>query len=70
MYARMKKTYLQPMMAVLSIGTASMVAVSGNFIEGETKNEGVYDTPIDGNNAWSRGYKNVWDETSEEVGEY
>ena len=42
------------MVEVLYVSTDSMVAVSGNFIEGETTTETVHDETIDGNNAWSR----------------
>lgn len=63
MYARMKKIYFQPRMAVHCYSTETIAALSGNFTEGETTNEGVYDTPIDGNEAWAKGnWNDVWDE--------
>lgn len=57
----MKKVYLQPITAVLAISTTDMVAVSGDFIEGETTTEEIHDGTIDGGNAWSRR-NNVWDD--------
>ena len=43
------------MAVVLDIRTASMLALSGNFIEGETSGEGVHpETPVDGDNAWAK----------------
>lgn len=64
MYARMKKKYMSPLMTVLSISTASMLALSGNFKEDETKGEGLYDDPIDGGDAWTKGsnWNDIWDE--------
>ena len=57
----MKKTYVEPMVEVLYVSTDSMIAVSGNFIEGETTTETVHDETIDGNNAWSRrGQPGIW----------
>ena len=62
MFMRMKKTYLEPMAVVLNISTASMIAVSGNFIVGETTNEEVHDETIDGGDAWSRRrHRDIWD---------
>ena len=50
------------MVEVLYVSTDSMVAVSGNFIEGETTTETVHDETIDGNNAWSRrGQPGIWE---------
>jgi hypothetical protein len=62
MFMRMKKTYLEPLAVVLNISTASMIAVSGNFIVGETTNEEVHDETIDGGDAWSRSkHRGIWD---------
>jgi hypothetical protein len=50
-----KKKYLKPMAVVLDVSTATMLALSGNFIEGETHGEGVHpETPVDGENAWAK----------------
>ena len=39
-----------------------MIAISGNFEEGETMTQGIYTNDvIDGNQAWVKG-KNVWDD--------
>ena len=60
----MKKEYMQPWMEVLCCSTASMVAVSGNFTDGEIINEVIIDNPIDGGNAWTREFHNIffWEE--------
>ena len=43
------------MAVVLDIGTTSMLALSGNFIEGETQSEVVNpNVPVDGENAWTK----------------
>ena len=71
MFALMKKTYLQPLAVVLNLSTASMIAVSGKFTEGDTKNEDIHDETIDGGNAWSRRKsRDVWDYDDEEEEEY
>lgn len=67
----MKKTYLQPLAVVLNISTASMIAVSGNFTEGNTTQEPIHDETIDGGNAWSRRRnRDVWDCDEEEENVY
>jgi len=71
MFALMKKTYLQPLAVVLRISTASMIAVSGNFTEGDTKNEDIHDETIDGGDAWSRRKgRSIWDDNEEEENAY
>lgn len=62
----MKRTYLQPLMNVLAIRTSTIIAVSGNFTEGDTTEEPIHDETIDGGDAWSR-YKNynIWDNDEE-----
>ena len=51
----MKKRYLQPMVVVLDVSTTAMLAVSGNFTEGETIGEGVNpDEKVDGEDAWTK----------------
>ena len=50
-----KKRYLQPMVVLLDISTDSMLALSGDFIEGETQSEVVNpDVPVDGEDAWAK----------------
>jgi len=67
MYARMKKTYLQPWTVVLNISTTSMIAVSGNFTEGDTTQETIHDETIDGGDAWSRRKnRDLWEDDEEE----
>ena len=58
----MKRTYLQPLAEVLDISTDSMIAVSGNFTEGETITETIHDGTIDGGDAWSRHtHHDLWE---------
>lgn len=52
----MKKTYLQPRMVVHRVCPTTMLALSGNFKEGSTSHEGVYDDPIDGGDAWVKPF--------------
>lgn len=55
------------MAVVLNISTASMIAVSGDFIVGETFTEQFHDGTIDGGNAWSRRRRHdIWDYDEEE----
>jgi len=63
----MKKTYLQPQTYLLAVTTDSFIAVSGNFIDGETITETVSDETIDGGNAWSRQLSNAWSEEDDDV---
>lgn len=58
------------MAVVLRLSTATMVAVSGNFTEGDTTTENVYDKTIDGGDSWSRRHVNVWGDDDDESEEY
>ncbi len=58
----MKKVYITPETIVLHVSTASMIAVSGLFSEGETLDEYINaGKTIDGNNAWTR-HSTIWDD--------
>lgn len=57
----MKKLYNKPHVTVDTACPSQMIAVSGNFIEGETTTSGIYDEKIDGNQAWTKE-DNIWEE--------
>lgn len=58
----MRKTYLQPQMFLWTASMSPVLAVSGNFKEGETISEPISDETIDGGNAWGRQHRDIWDE--------
>ena len=61
----MKKTYLQPRMVVHRVcTTSSLLALSGNFKEGDTDKEIVFDDELDGGEAWVKPFDdggNFWE---------
>ena len=60
----MKKTYMQPLMVVVGITPAAIVAAS----PGDTTSEDVHETEIDGEDAWARRRqhrRSDWDEEDE-----
>ena len=59
----MKKTYLQPEVEVHELCTTTIIALSGNFKEGETGHIGVSDDELQGD-ALVKGddWDNIWDE--------
>lgn len=59
---RMKKTYLQPKMVVHEACTTTIIAVSGNFREGETGHIGVSNDELEGD-ALIKGddWEDIWD---------
>ena len=58
----MKKLYNKPHVTVVTLCHSRIIAISGNFEEGETMTQGIYTNDvIDGNQAWVKG-KNVWDD--------
>lgn len=56
----MKKLYNKPHVTVVTLCHSRMIAISGNFEEGETTTQGIYDDVIDGNHAWVKE-GNIWD---------
>ena len=56
----MKKLYNKPRVTVDTTCYSQMIAVSGNFVEGDTTTQGIFDDEIDGNQAWVKE-DNAWD---------
>ena len=57
----MKKLYNKPHVTVVTLCHSRMIAISGNFVEGDTTTQGIFDDEIDGNQAWVKE-DNAWDD--------
>lgn len=57
----MKKTYIMPTIHVLAVEIENLLVESGNLVETETTDVGIYDEPMNPSAAMSKEHNGIWD---------
>lgn len=57
----MKKNYIMPTIHVLDVEIENILVESGNLVETETTDVGIYDEPMNPSAAMSKEHNSIWD---------